>query len=309
MLAKDIVDNFVFYVSRYFGDIGNVSAESFNSLSSATNRSIIWISSRHANINYLLRHTNFAIAICPESFVPSDELLRGDHCLILTPSPRLLAIKVAQKYFSHRNSSFIHPTAIIHPRAKIAKGCTIGAYSTIGMATIAENVSIGEHTVIYDDVIIGNNVSIGASSILGSEQSANERDLDGSILSFPHLGKLIIGNKAKIGVDCIISKGVFDDTTIGEGTIIDSRCLIGHNSTIGRNVFVSSCCQIGGSVTIQDNAILFSNVKTRQWISIGYKSVIGQGSLVIRDVPDGEMWFGSPAKYVRRIEDNYRPFV
>lgn len=309
MLAKDIVKSFKPYISRCLGDIDNISADSFNSLSSATNRSIVWMSSRYDNINYLLMHTNFAIAICPESFVPSTEMLGRGQCLIMTPRPRLLAIKVAQKYFSQRGIPIIHPTAIIHPNAVISNGCAIGAYSTIGMATIAENVVIGEHAVINDDVIIGSNVSIGASAIIGSEQSANERDLDGSILSFPHLGKIIIGNNAKIGVDCIIAKGVFDNTIIGEGTIIDSRCLIGHNSHIGKEVFISSCCQIGGSVVIKDKAILFSDVKTRQWITIGNNAVIGQSSLVIKDVPDYELWYGSPAIFVKRVEPGYRPFV
>lgn len=309
MLAKNIILDFKLYISGYWGDIENTSAESFDSLTSASNKSIIWISGRYKDINHQLIQTDFAIAICPDYFEPSDELKKMGRCFIMTPTPRLLAIKVAQHYFTIRSSSFIHPTAVIHPSAVIAQGCTIGAYTTIGMVNISENVSIGEHCVIKDNVIIGNNVSIGPFSILGSEQSANERDLDGSILSFPHLGNLIISKNVKIGVDCIIAKGVFDDTVIGEGTIIDSRCLIGHNTNIGKEVFISSCCQIGGSVTINDKAILFSDVKTRQWISIGYKSVIGQGSLVIQNIPDREMWYGSPAKFIKMIEDNYRPFI
>ena len=309
MLAKDIITNFRPYICRYFGNIEKIAADSFNSLSTATNTSIIWISSRYQDVEQKLNHTDFAIAICPDTFNPSSELIKSGKCLILTQTPRLLAIKIAQFYFTRRDEPFIHPTAIIHPNASIGNGCTIGAYATIGIANIAENVSIGEHCVIKDNVIIGNNVSIGASSILGSEQSANERDLDGRILKFPHLGKLSISNNVCIGVGCIIAKGVFDDTIIGEGTIIDSQCLIGHNSNIGQDVFISSCCQIGGSVMIHDRAILFSDVKTRQWISIGYKSVIGQGSLVIKNVPDKEMWYGTPAKFIKIVDDDYRPFI
>lgn len=309
MLAKDIIIDFNRYISRYWGDIENVYAESFSSFSSADKDSIIWVSSRHNDVNHLLMHVDFAIAICPDSFEPSDALKEKDICLIFTSTPRLLAIKVIQQYFASKDSPSIHPTAVIHPNAIIAKGCTIGAYAVIGMAIIGESVSIGTHCVINDDVIIGNNVSIGAASILGCEQSANERYLDGRLLSFPHLRKLIIANNVKIGISCIIAKGVLEDTVIGQGTTIESRCLIGHNSHIGQDVFVSSCCQIGGSVTINNEAILFSDVKTRQWISIGSKSVVGQGSLVIHDIPNNEMWYGSPAKFIKTIEDNYRPFI
>ena len=126
MFAKDIINNFNPYISRYYGNVEDTYAESFQSLSSATNTSIIWISSRHKNINTLLLETNYAIAICPDSYTPSDDLIKRGRCFIITPNPRLLAIKVAQFYFAQVDCPSIHPTAIIHPQAVIGRYCKIG---------------------------------------------------------------------------------------------------------------------------------------------------------------------------------------
>lgn len=309
MLAKDILKEFGSYVSKSYGDIEHKEAKSFKTPIRSDENSIIWISSRFKDANSLLSHTRFAIAICADDFEPSPEVLKHGHVLIQTEYPRLLAIKIAQRFFSKAPETFIHPTAIIHPEAAIGASCTIGAYSVIGKVSISDHVTVGEHVILFDGTKVGNNVSIGPSSILGSTQSANERDHDGKILSFPHLGGIVIGDDVTIGANCIIAKGILDDTLIEEGTIIDSRCLIGHNSHIGKQVFISSCCQIGGSVIINDKAILFSDVKTRQWITIGQNAVIGQSSLVIKDVPDYELWYGSPAIFVNRVEPGYRPFV
>ena len=36
-------------------------------------------------------------------------------------------------------------------------------------------------------------------------------------------------------------------------------------------------------------------------ITIGENAMIGAGSVVTKDVPAGELWFGNPAKFVRKI--------
>ena len=37
-------------------------------------------------------------------------------------------------------------------------------------------------------------------------------------------------------------------------------------------------------------------------VTIGKEAVIGAGSVVSCDVPDGEIWAGNPARFVRRID-------
>ena len=89
---------------------------------------------------------------------------------------------------------------------------------------------------------------------------------------FPHhaLGVVIYKN-VKIGNNCKIRQG----TTIGikEGSI--EAPIIGDNVDIGAN------CTIIGPVIIGNNVI------------------IGAGSVVVKSIPNGEIWAGNPAKRIR----------
>jgi acetyltransferase-like isoleucine patch superfamily enzyme len=37
-------------------------------------------------------------------------------------------------------------------------------------------------------------------------------------------------------------------------------------------------------------------------ITIGEGAMIGAGSVVTKDVPAGELWFGNPARFIRKID-------
>ena len=50
-----------------------------------------------------------------------------------------------------------------------------------------------------------------------------------------------------------------------------------------------------GSVHVGKNATIFSNVIVRDQTTIGSSAVIGMGSVVTKNVPEGELWIGSPA--------------
>lgn len=54
---------------------------------------------------------------------------------------------------------------------------------------------------------------------------------------------------------------------------------------IGRGAFIGTCSIILKGVTI------------------GEYSVIAAGSVVVTSVPDGEIWGGNPAKFIKRLED------
>jgi acetyltransferase-like isoleucine patch superfamily enzyme len=37
-------------------------------------------------------------------------------------------------------------------------------------------------------------------------------------------------------------------------------------------------------------------------VTIGENAMVGAGSLVTKDIPDNELWYGSPAKFIRKLE-------
>lgn len=91
-------------------------------------------------------------------------------------------------------------------------------------------------------------------------------------LSIAHPGTIVIHEDAKVGSDCRIHQGVTLGTVRGLAPRLGDRVHIGANATI-----------IGG-------------------IAVGDDAVIGAGSVVVRDVPDGVTVVGVPAKPVRSPE-------
>ena len=125
---------------------------------------------------------------------------------------------------------------------------------------------------------------------------------------------------------------VLSNAQIGENCNICSHCFIENDVKIGNNVTIKSGVQVWDGVEIEDDVFIGANVtftndkypksKNKDWkllktrvchgasvgagstllpgITIGWNAVIGAGSVVTKDVPDGEVWVGNPAKFYRK---------
>ena len=132
---------------------------------------------------------------------------------------------------------------------------------------IKETCYIAEHTIITGDVHIDEKSSIWYGSVLRGDV--------GSI----RIGKMSnIQDNAILHTESGILLFIGDNVTVGHGAIIHGARIEG-NSIIGM-----------GSIVL-DGAI------------IGKNTIIGAGSLVTggKIIPEGELWVGRPAKFVRKI--------
>lgn len=127
---------------------------------------------------------------------------------------------------------------------------------------------------------------------------------------------------------------VFPNCKIGENCNICSHCLVENDVVIGDNVTIKCGVQIWDGITIEDNVMIGSNVtftndiyprsKNKNWellktkvcrgatigagsvilpgLIIGEGAFVAAGSVVTRDVPEGELWMGNPAKFYRKVD-------
>ena len=58
-----------------------------------------------------------------------------------------------------------------------------------------------------------------------------------------------------------------------------------------------------GRIKIGNNSFIGCNVTILRGVTIGNNCIIGAGSVVTKNVPDGEVWAGNPAKFIKKTED------
>ncbi len=120
-----------------------------------------------------------------------------------------------------------------------------------------------------------------------------------SMIHKEHRHGVQIHNGVHIGSCCTIDRGRHRDTIIGKNTKMDNGVHITHNVIIGENCLIGPHACILGSVEIGSNTIIWSNAVIHQGVKIGKNCIVGANSYVRHDIPDNQVWYGSPAKYIK----------
>lgn len=112
------------------------------------------------------------------------------------------------------------------------------------------------------------------------------------------------------------------DVTIGPGTVIAAGAVVNPAAVLGENVIVNTCasvdheCMVEAGAHICPGAHLAGQVRVGRaaWVGIGAAvrdrmrvgagSIIGAGAVVVKDVPEGVVVYGNPARVVRKIADH-----
>lgn len=141
--------------------------------------------------------------------------------------------------------------------------------------------------------------------------------IDKSVFVAPNaviIGDTHIGARSSVWFSCVLRGDVNkirigSETNIQDGTVIhvDSRnypTIIGDRVTVGHMALVHACtigndCLIGMKSCVMDGAVVESG------------SIVAAGALVTpgKVVPAGQLWAGSPAKYMRDVSDDERKWL
>ena len=246
----------------------------------------------------LISQSDAGIIFCKKS-LQGIALPKQGVQLIFVDNPRFVFVKLANKIFTKKKMIGISSKAMISKTAKIGSRCYIGDYSVIG-----ENCKIGNDSIIYDkvslvrDCLIGNRCVIHSGVTLGDDGFAFERDEE-ELQLFPHFGKVVIGDDVEICANSHIARGSLSDTVIGNGTKIDSLVHISHNVVVGKNCEITAGAVIGGSTTLGDSSWVGLNATLKNKIRVGNNVLVASGASVIKDVPNGDIVAGVPAKSIK----------
>jgi UDP-3-O-[3-hydroxymyristoyl] glucosamine N-acyltransferase len=214
----------------------------------------------------------------------------------------------------------IHPSAQVAPSAKvdarayIGPNCVVGDRARIGADVVlhagdvvGDDCLLGAGTVLFPNVTLyprtelGQRVRIHAGAVIGSDGFGYVLT-DGVQVKVPQVGNVIIGDDVEIGANVTIDRGALGPTVIGRGTKIDNLVQIGHNTQIGEHCIVISQVGVAGSTKLGNYVILAGQAGIAGHLNLGNKVTVGAQAGVMHDIPDGQVWLGSPAQPDKRTK-------
>jgi len=117
-----------------------------------------------------------------------------------------------------------------------------------------------------------------------------------------------IAPNATVGAGAQIHAGVVieAEAKIGRQCIINTRASVDHECVLEDGVEIAPGGTLCGLVHAEINAWICAGATVLPRIHIGADAIVGAGGVVIRDVPDGAVVLGVPAKPRENKEDRHR---
>ncbi|MDO9580196.1 MAG: acyltransferase [Bacteroidales bacterium] len=127
---------------------------------------------------------------------------------------------------------------------------------------------------------------------------------------------------------------VLPKARIGENCNICSHCFVENDVIIGNNVTIKNGVYLWDGIVLEDHVFVGPNVtftndkypRSKKYpdqfqkttlkkgcsigaasvilggVTIGENAMVAAGSIVTKNIPDNELWKGSPAKFLRKID-------
>ena len=185
---------------------------------------------------------------------------------------------------------------------ELGENVKIGEYVGLGVIPKVDKIEplkIGDDTIIRSHSAIYTNTVIGKKCQTGHNVLIRENNKIGNNVS--------IGTHSVIERDAILEDNVrvHSNVFIPEYTHLEEKAWVGPN-VVMTNAYHPLCekakeCLKGPF--IKKNAIIGANCTILPYVTIGEGAFIGAGSVVTKDVPDGRVAFGVPAKIKKKTKE------
>lgn len=124
-------------------------------------------------------------------------------------------------------------------------------------------------------------------------------ELTGSISPYATIGAF--GNTIGAGVNLMTGTVITSDISIGEGTLVNLNCTIGHDTIIGNYVEISPGVSISGNCIIGDYCSIGTGAVILPKVKLGKNVVVGAGSVVTKNIDENSLAVGVPAVVIKSL--------
>ncbi len=263
------------------------------------NTTIGWCSDKNAA---LLLSIQEGTVIVSENLFASITPLSSVNYIVVS-QPRLYFSEVITQFFAEKPTfGYISSSAQINENVTYnPKEVHIGNNVVIeNGVVIGKNVTIQHNTVIKAHTVIGNNVTIGCNCTIGGVGFGYEKNEDGQYTLIPHIGNVVLEDHVEIGNNVCIDRAVLESTLLRKNVKVDNLVHIAHGVEIGANSLIIANAMIAGSVKIGENTWIAPSSSIIQKTTVGSDVVVGLGSVVLKNVEDGSVVAGVPARKIEK---------
>ncbi len=114
-----------------------------------------------------------------------------------------------------------------------------------------------------------------------------------------------LAHNVSLGRNVVVAAGALAcaHCQIGDSAILNTGCIVDHESMIGTAVHICPGARLAGRVTVQSGAFVGIGATVLQGLRIGCEAVVGGGAVVIRDVEPMATVVGVPARTLREAPE------
>jgi acetyltransferase-like isoleucine patch superfamily enzyme len=193
---------------------------------------------------------------------------------------------------------------VIHANVTLGAGAEIGEWVVLGVPSrgrtagevvthIGSGAVIRSHAVVYAGNAIGDRFQLGHGALIREDNQIGDDVSVGSHSIVEH--HVSIGNGARIHSNAFVP----------EYSVIEAGAWVGPgviftNAKYPRSKGVKEALR---GPHVKEGAKLGAGSVLLPGVTIGRDALVGAGAVVVRDVPDGAVVVGNPARIVRSIGD------
>lgn len=113
--------------------------------------------------------------------------------------------------------------------------------------------------------------------------------------------KVEMSGRIDMGEGCIICTGTIltVDITLGSHVIINLDCTIGHDAVISDFVTIYPSVNVSGNTILGECVEMGTGCQIIQGIKVGEGTIVGAGSVVVKELPSDCTAVGCPAKPIK----------
>ncbi|MBI5835806.1 MAG: UDP-3-O-(3-hydroxymyristoyl)glucosamine N-acyltransferase [Candidatus Eisenbacteria bacterium] len=228
------------------------------------------------------------------AYVQAIKLICGNGANAAPPGVHPMAVVSASAVLG-RNVS-VGPLAVVEDGARLGEGTVVSALVYVGReAVVGSGCVLHPHVAVHARCELGDRVIVKAGAVIGGDGFGYVWDGEAH-QKIPHLGRVVLEDDVEIGANTTIDRGTTGETRVGRGTKVDNQVQIAHNVRVGQQGLIAAQVGISGSTELADRVTVAGQVGMVGHIHVAEGAFLSAQAGVDKNVPEGAVWLGSPAR-------------